>query len=125
MVCEWGMSEVVGPLVYGKKEEEVFLGREFGRSRNYSEETAQLLDVEIKKIITWADERSRTILKENIDKLHAIAEALLKHETIDGDDIEKIVNGEELIKENKNGTSEPAQNDEKPAEESRENPTDN
>ena len=119
------MSEVVGPLVYGKKEEEVFLGREFGRSRNYSEETAQLLDVEIKKIITWADERSRTILKENIDKLHAIAEALLKHETIDGDDIEKIVNGEELIKENKNGTSEPAQNDEKPAEESRENPTDN
>ncbi|KAA3612357.1 MAG: ATP-dependent metallopeptidase FtsH/Yme1/Tma family protein [Calditrichaeota bacterium] len=125
MVCEWGMSETVGPLVYGKKEEEVFLGREFGRSRNYSEETAQLIDLEIKKIITLADEKCNKILRENIDKLHAIAKALLKHETIDGEDIDKLINGEELIKENKNGTSEPIVKDESPTEEAEENSSEN
>ena len=112
MVCEWGMSDNVGPLVYGKKEEEVFLGREFGRSRNYSENTARLIDEEIKNVITWADNKCHKIIKENIDKLHAIAKALLKHETIDGEDIDRLIKGEELIKENKNGTSEPVAKDE-------------
>jgi cell division protease FtsH len=96
MVCEWGMSEKLGPLAYGAKEEEIFLGREITRTKNYSESTAVAIDNEIKLIITQAMERAERILAENVDELHRLALALLEREILDGDEIDKIIRGETL-----------------------------
>ncbi len=106
MICEWGMSERVGPLTYGKKEEEIFLGKEFARHRDYSEKTAQILDEELKNLISKADDRARKILSEHIDILHAVAKALLEREMLDGDEIDQIMRGETLApKARTNGTA--------------------
>lgn len=96
MVCEWGMSEALGPLTFGKKEEEIFLGKEFGLHRDYSEETAIAIDKEVRKIVEQAHERASGILRENIDKLHKLAEALLERECLDGDEIDRVIKGEKL-----------------------------
>ncbi len=96
MVCEWGMSERLGPLTYGKKEEEIFLGKEITRHQNYSDQTAVLIDEEVKKIITSCMERAEKILTDNIDALHRLANALLERETLTGDEIDKVIKGEEL-----------------------------
>ncbi len=96
MVCEWGMSEKLGPLAYGAKEEEIFLGREITRSQNYSEDTAVAIDDEVKKIIMHGMERAETILAENMDTLHRISAALLVRETLDGDEIDILISGGEL-----------------------------
>ncbi len=96
MVCEWGMSERLGPLAYGAKEEEIFLGREITRTKNYSETTAVAIDEEVKGIITRGMVRAESLLKENIDQLHALAAALLEREILDGDEIDKILRGEAL-----------------------------
>jgi cell division protease FtsH len=96
MVCEWGMSEKLGPLAYGAKEEEIFLGREVTKHKEYSELTAQEIDAEVKKIVTEAMNRAENILKENIDVLHKLSKELLEREILDADEIQKIVNGEEL-----------------------------
>ncbi len=96
MVCEWGMSPKMGPLTFGKKEEEIFLGREIAKHRDYSEKTAQLIDEEVKRIITGAADKAEAIIAENIDKLHALASALLEREILDGDEIDKVLNGEAL-----------------------------
>ncbi len=91
MVTEWGMSEKLGPLTFGKKDEQIFLGREIARHKNYSEKTAEEIDEEVKKIVTRAYERAKTILKENFDLLHVLANALLEKETLDGHDIDKLL----------------------------------
>jgi len=91
MVCEWGMSEKMGPLTFGKKQEEIFLGREIAQHRDYSEKTAQAIDEEVRKIIEAAAETSEKILKENVDKLHKLAETLLEKETIDGAEVDEIL----------------------------------
>ena len=96
MVCEWGMSEKLGPLTYGAKEEELFLGREVTKHRDYSEETGKMIDSEVKKIITTCEKRADEILKENIDKLHLLSNVLLEREILDGEEIDKILRGEEL-----------------------------
>ncbi len=96
MVCEWGMSEVLGPLNYGQKEEEIFLGREVTRSKNYSEATAVAIDQEIKNIVDACMLRSEELIKNNIDKLHVIAEALLEREILDGNEIDILMRGEFL-----------------------------
>jgi len=96
MVCDWGMSEVMGPLTFGKKEEQIFLGREIAQHRDYSESTAVLIDAEVKKLVTGAHEKALKILRENIDILHRLAEALLENEVLDGDEIEAIISGEGL-----------------------------
>jgi len=96
MVCEWGMSERMGPLAYGTKEEEIFLGREITRSKNYSETTAVIIDEEIKKIVMNGMDRAEKILVEKIDILHRLANALLDREILDGDEIDKVIRGEEL-----------------------------
>jgi cell division protease FtsH len=96
MVCEWGMSERMGPLAYGTKEEEIFLGREITRSKNYSETTAVIIDEEVKKIVTNGMDRAEKILVEKIDILHRLANALLDREILDGDEIDKLIRGEEL-----------------------------
>jgi cell division protease FtsH len=96
MVCEWGMSEKLGPLAYGTKEEEIFLGREITRSKNYSEHTAIVIDEEVKTIVLRGMERADSILKENMDVLHRLATALLERESLDGEEIDKVIRGEQL-----------------------------
>jgi cell division protease FtsH len=104
MVCEWGMSEKLGPLTYGAKEEEIFLGREVTRHRDFSEDTANVIDDEVRKIVASCMKRAEKILSEKIDKLHRLANALLEREILDGDEIDKIIRGETLPPiERKNG----------------------
>jgi hypothetical protein len=90
------MSEVLGPLTYGDEQEMVFLGREIAQHRDYSEETARLIDSEVKKIVTFAFDRAISILTENDDALHRLAEALLEREILDREEIALLLRGEEL-----------------------------
>jgi len=90
MVCNWGMSETLGPVSFGKEERQIFLGREMGRVKDYSEATAVLIDQEIRKLIDSALDRARTFLSENSDKLRILAEALLERETLTGDEIDEL-----------------------------------
>ncbi len=91
MVCEWGMSDKLGPLSYGKKEGDVFLGKEFGHQQDYSDSTADQIDEEVRSIIDEQLDRSRKILKDNEAALKALAEALLRDETLDANQVEAIV----------------------------------
>ena len=92
MVTKYGMSEKLGSIMFGSGQEEVFLGRDFTQSRNYSEETASLIDEETKKIVDTAYNRAMQILSDNVDKLHAVAAVLLEKEKIDSDEFEAIFN---------------------------------
>jgi cell division protease FtsH len=91
MVCEWGMSETMGPLSFGKREEQIFLGREIAQHRDYSEQTAINIDQEVRSIVEENYQRSNALLSENIELLHAVAQALLEKETLDGRDIDNIM----------------------------------
>ena len=91
MVCEWGMSDELGPLTYGKKEEQIFLGREIAQHRDFSEETARQIDLAVKEIILEASNKVTVILKENRDVLKRMADDLLEKETIVLEDIEQII----------------------------------
>ena len=91
MVCEWGMSDSIGPMAVGDQHDEVFLGRELMHARNYSEETARLVDNEVKRLIHEARDKVEGILREQMDLLHKIAEVLLDRETISGDDMDVIM----------------------------------
>jgi cell division protease FtsH len=93
MVCEWGMSDKMGPLTFGKKEEEIFLGREIAKHRDYSEHTAVEIDDEVKRLIFENYERAKAIIKNNMKALKAIAEALLEREVLDAPEIDKILQG--------------------------------
>ncbi|MBI1910325.1 MAG: ATP-dependent metallopeptidase FtsH/Yme1/Tma family protein [Deltaproteobacteria bacterium] len=95
MVCEWGMSEL-GPLSFGRKEGEIFLGRDFMQQQEYSEQTAISIDQEVSKIIARNYERAKKLLKENSDTLKNIAKYLLEYESLDGDQIDRIIRGEKL-----------------------------
>ncbi len=95
MVCEWGMSDL-GPLSFGRKEEQIFLGREIAQHRDYSEQTAVLIDKEVRKIVDEASSRASKIINDNIDKLNALARALLDREILDREQIEKVLRGERL-----------------------------
>ncbi|MEZ0576047.1 ATP-dependent zinc metalloprotease FtsH [Halodesulfovibrio aestuarii] len=96
MVCEWGMSEAIGPLNIGEQGEEVFIGREWAQSRNFSDETARLVDAEVKRIVETARSTARELIEGNLDVLHRIAESLLERETITGADIDLLIEGKEL-----------------------------
>ena len=91
MVCEWGMSERLGPLTFGKKQEEIFLGREIAQHRDYSEQTALLIDEEVKRLVIENYDRTTKLLKDNINTLKALAEALLENEVLDGPEIDEII----------------------------------
>jgi cell division protease FtsH len=91
MVCEWGMSEKLGPLTFGKKNEEIFLGREIATHRDFSEETARLIDQEVREIVENAEKQAADILSKNLDLLNKLAEALLEKEVLDGTEIAKII----------------------------------
>ena len=96
MVCDWGMSDL-GMISFGDKQDQVFLGKELSRAQNYSEETAQKIDIAIKTIIDDQYSRARKILEDNIDALHTSAEALLEHETIEGKHIHEILDEGKII----------------------------
>jgi cell division protease FtsH len=98
MVQRWGMSEKLGPLVYGKKEELVFLGKELGEQRDYSEAVAQQIDGEVQRIVAEAHETALRVLTENRERLDRVAEALIEIESLDWEDFEKVWKGEELAK---------------------------
>jgi cell division protease FtsH len=91
MVCEWGMSESLGPLAFGQREEQIFLGREISQHRDYSEKTAQDIDQEIKKIVMGCYERAEEVLKRNINTLHTLAKTLLEREALTGDEIDQVI----------------------------------
>lgn len=91
MVCDYGMSEKLGPLTFGKREEQIFLGREIAQHRDYSERTAQRIDDEVRSIINGAYEKTNNLIRENIDTLHKMASALLEKETLTGRDIEALM----------------------------------
>ncbi len=91
MICEYGMSDLLGPVSYGSKDEEVFLGRDYGRKQNYSEKTAIEIDQEVKKIITDCEKHAEQILIDNIEILHAVSELLLQKETLTGEEIDQII----------------------------------
>jgi cell division protease FtsH len=93
MVCEWGMSETLGPLTYGKKEEQIFLGKEFNRHQDYSEATALKIDAEIKRLVTEQYERAQRTLSDNREVLNRVAEALLEHEVLDAEQLKALVEG--------------------------------
>jgi cell division protease FtsH len=93
MVCEWGMSENLGPLTYGKKDEEIFLGREIATRRDFSEEIAMKIDSEVKRLVTENYERTKRLLFENLAALKALAEALLEKESLDAPEIDRIIQG--------------------------------
>ncbi len=98
MVTDWGMSEKIGPLTFGKKDESVFLGKEFGHSKEISEKTAILIDDEIMKIVKKAHKRATDIVMKNKAALKRIAEALLKYEAIDAEDIQALIDGKKISK---------------------------
>ncbi len=91
MVCEWGMSERLGPMTFGKKEEQIFLGRDFTQLQDYSEGTAEEIDKEVRGLIQDAYERAKALLTTNLRVLHRVAEVLLEKESLDGADIDNIV----------------------------------
>jgi len=91
MVCEWGMSEAMGPLSYGKKEEQIFLGREFATHKDYSEQTAEKIDREITRIVSDAYEKSKTLLMDHMDILNRMANALLEKEVLNAEEIDALV----------------------------------
>ena len=96
MVCDWGMSEKLGPLTFGKREEEIFLGKDLGMQKNYSEETAVKIDEEIRRLVSESYVKAKELLAENINALHAIARALLERETLEKEDIDRLIRGEPL-----------------------------
>jgi cell division protease FtsH len=96
MVCEWGISDVMGPLTFGKKEEQIFLGREIAQHQDYSEATAVEIDREVKKIVTDCYNQARETISSNRDSLIRIAEALLEREVLEAEEIAALVRGEEL-----------------------------
>jgi cell division protease FtsH len=96
MVCAWGMSEKLGPITYGKKEEQIFLGREIAQHRDFSEATAVEIDAEVRRIIEERHLAVKKLLSENIDTLKRLAVNLLERESLDTDDVNTIVSGKEL-----------------------------
>jgi cell division protease FtsH len=96
MVCEWGMSDAMGPLTFGKKEEQIFLGREIAQHQDYSEDTAIRIDQELKRIVTNNYDRARQLLEQNRTALDRIADELLAREVLDAEQVKRIANGEKL-----------------------------
>jgi cell division protease FtsH len=108
MVTRWGLSEALGPLQYAEPEEEVFLGYSVNRTRQMSNETAQLIDKEIRRIVDDAHEKAKTCLTENRDQLETLAQALLEYETLTGEEIKVLMDGGTIDRGGPTGASIPA-----------------
>jgi cell division protease FtsH len=113
MITQWGMSEKLGPISFGEREEQIFLGREIHQRQDYSEQTAQNIDTEVQRIVSECYDRAKRILEENVESLHAVANSLLERETLDREEIELLLKGEELPPFKRRATS--AKTDEKEA----------
>jgi len=109
MVCNWGMSEKLGPLSFGKDHEEVFLGRDIGTARNFSDRIAEDIDKEIHRIVTTGYKRAIAILRQHRDKLDALAETLLIKETLDRPQIDQVMKGEDIVTDEERKAFEEAQ----------------
>jgi cell division protease FtsH len=96
MVTRFGMSEKLGPLTFGKKEEMVFLGRELQTHKDYSEQTAVMIDQEVRQMVEHAHDKAIELLNGNLEKLHLLANTLLERETLDGDEMDRVLRGETL-----------------------------
>jgi cell division protease FtsH len=107
MVCEWGMSDRLGPLTYGEKQEEIFLGREIGMHRDYSETTAREIDEEIKRIVGESENRAEAIVKKNLVKLKRLAQKLLDKEILNGEEIDEILKDDRQKKDRKSSRRNP------------------
>nr|WP_217911467.1 ATP-dependent zinc metalloprotease FtsH [Myxococcus sp. AM011] len=99
MVCRWGMSEKLGPLAFGKSDGEVFLGRDFNSSKDYSEDTARQIDSEVRSIVVGCYERGKQALTEHLDALHRVSDALVEYETLDAEDVNILLQGGQLTRE--------------------------
>ena len=99
MVTEWGMSKKLGPIAYGENEQEIFLGHSVTQKKSVSEHTAQEIDKEVKRIIIESQKKARLIIKKNIKQLHRLAKGLLKHETLNREEINDIIKGKKIKKE--------------------------
>jgi cell division protease FtsH len=109
MVCDFGMSDELGPLTFGKNEEQIFLGREIAQHRDYSEQTAQKIDAEVKKIVDGSYSNAHQLIEDNMDILHNMATALLERETLNSEDIDKIIEDGQESKPKSKESSAPAQ----------------
>src|SRR5687767_11182721 len=117
MVCEWGMSESMGPLTFGKKEEQIFLGREIAQHQDYSEDTALRIDQEVKRFVTDNYTKAQAILKENKQRLLDMADALLTRETLDAEQVKRLCAGLPLDEPVTSTGAPPAPRETKPAKE--------
>ena len=108
MVTRWGMSDALGPLQYAEPEEEVFLGYSVNRQRHMSNETAQQIDKEIRRIVEEGYDRAKHLLDKHRDQLEALAQALLEYETLSGDEIKKVIAGEKIDRGGSKGPAIPA-----------------
>ncbi|AMD92021.1 ATP-dependent zinc metalloprotease FtsH [Desulfomicrobium orale] len=109
MVCEWGMSEEFGPMALGRKNDEVFLGRDMAHVQDYSEDTARRVDMEVKRILSEAYDTAMTILRDNIELLHSLSSALIDRETLTGEEVDRIIRGETLPPQTPEKAQPPAQ----------------
>ena len=113
MICDYGMSPELGPMTFGHRQDQVFLGRDIGRDKDYSEEVAAKIDKEIRKFIDEAYQKTESLLNENMDKLHLIADALIERETLEGEEIDQLMKYGKILSKEENtseiGTPEPAE----------------
>lgn len=113
MICEYGMSPELGPMTFGHRQDQVFLGRDIGRDKDYSEEVAAKIDKEIRKFIDEAYQKTESLLNENMDKLHLIADALIERETLEGEEIDQLMKYGKILSKEENtseiGAPEPAE----------------
>ena len=113
MICEYGMSPELGPMTFGHRQDQVFLGRDIARDKDYSEEVAAKIDKEIRKFIDGAYQKTESLLNENMDKLHLIADALIERETLEGEEIDQLMKYGKILSKEENtseiGISEPAE----------------
>lgn len=113
MICEYGMSPELGPMTFGHRQDQVFLGRDIVRDKDYSEEVAAKIDKEIRKFIDEAYQKTESLLNENMDKLHLIADALIERETLEGEEIDQLMKYGKILSKEENtseiGTPEPAE----------------
>ena len=107
MICEWGMSDKLGPVSWGRKHQEIFLGRDFAQQQNFSEQTAQEIDEEIRRIVREAEKRAEKIIRQNLEKLKLIAESLLEREILDGVEIDTLLQGGTLAPQKKESPKTP------------------
>ncbi|HQK88620.1 MAG TPA: ATP-dependent zinc metalloprotease FtsH, partial [Acidobacteriota bacterium] len=107
MVCEWGMSDHLGPLAFGKKEEQIFLGREIAQHRDYSEQTAELIDQEVQQLVRASYTEATSLVEQHREAMERIAQALLEFEVLDAEEVEMAIRGETIVKHKERTASKP------------------